>query len=1093
MPSLNSKILIVFFLLQTIKLSNISAQSGTLGFSWVGEKESCNYPTTATALFTLDDSTLADTKSIIWNFGDGTGDSTQDPADITKPVSHTFKTPGAFSVNVHTIPKKGRQSTQAGGTFYIGSPDVPSVAISPTVSCNGQVTFTESSVNNGVTSDNIRYISWDFGDGGILSYSRNADTTSTVTHSYFTGKDSTYIVKMSIKNSCGTDSTISTIQIVDFKPSINYIQPACKNEGIQFSSTGGPFGASYNYLWDFGDSSTSASSSPTHDYTTVNTFTVSLAINITNGDSSCNHNIDTVVKILDSPTAAFGLTYTPACDTMTVLLSDSTTAGTINIASYLWDFGTGFNKDTSNLIDPGSFKYNKGGSYTISLSVKNDSGCITSVTKSVVVPSTPVAGFSATSVCEGSPATFTDNSTISSGLISNWSWNISDGFTSTSQNITHTFSTAGNFSVSFKVTSSGICSDSITEPLVISRRPKAAFTPDGTAGCPPLEVNFVNETVPDSAIAYQWEFGDGTLDMAKNKVHTYVNHSSNDTTYTVKLIATIGSCSSDTSAAIKIYAAPTASFTSDLNSKPNCGPDTVNFTSTSVPSSGVTYHWDFNDGTSSAQADVSHIFQNNNIYPLYFKIKLIVTTTSHLCPDTSAEQIITLYPKPQTDFLIDTVQFCPPAKFNFWAPPEDTALYAWDFGNGKRVTVNSTRYQTNLVNYGSDDTTFNVKLVSTTKFGCSDSTSENIIVPGRPKPSFLALPVTQTYPATSVSVTNNTIKNALWQYSWNYGDATGTSNVFSPATYNYQKWGKYNISFVVTNKNGCSDSSFQAIRIIAPSPILKISIDSSAGCSPLTVHFKDVSQYNDTTANTWDFGDGYYAVGTSPQHTFYQTGKLTVWFRTKDFNGNTDSLRTVITIYDQPSASFYVVPLNPEIPDDSVYCTPLHPDSIKGSETYNWNFGDGITSNLQRPSHLYSDTGKYYITLTVTSINNCTNSYTLPTPVEPVTGGAIFYPNAFMPNMSGSLGGKINPSDPSNKIFSPLGSSTKGVVGYHLEIYNSWGQLIFTSDDITFGWDGYYKGELCKQDVYVWKVTGVYSTGKRFAKVGNVTLFHSIK
>ena len=59
-----------------------------------------------------------------------------------------------------------------------------------------------------------------------------------------------------------------------------------------------------------------------------------------------------------------------------------------------------------------------------------------------------------------------------------------------------------------------------------------------------------------------------------------------------------------------------------------------------------------------------------------------------------------------------------------------------------------------------------------------------------------------------------------------------------------------------------------------------------------------------------------------------------------------------------------------------------------------------------------------------------------------------------------------------------------------LQIFNRWGELIYESHDINIGWDGYYKGSLCKQDVYVWRVEGKYSNGRRFRKAGDITLLH---
>jgi gliding motility-associated-like protein len=96
--------------------------------------------------------------------------------------------------------------------------------------------------------------------------------------------------------------------------------------------------------------------------------------------------------------------------------------------------------------------------------------------------------------------------------------------------------------------------------------------------------------------------------------------------------------------------------------------------------------------------------------------------------------------------------------------------------------------------------------------------------------------------------------------------------------------------------------------------------------------------------------------------------------------------------------------------------------------------------------------------------------------VEP--SGIVEFPNAFRPD---------SPLE-ENRVFLP--GIIDHVDEYHLMIFNRWGELIFESHNQEIGWDGYYKGEPAKQDVYIWKVTGNYSDGKGFSKTGDVTLMY---
>ncbi len=96
-------------------------------------------------------------------------------------------------------------------------------------------------------------------------------------------------------------------------------------------------------------------------------------------------------------------------------------------------------------------------------------------------------------------------------------------------------------------------------------------------------------------------------------------------------------------------------------------------------------------------------------------------------------------------------------------------------------------------------------------------------------------------------------------------------------------------------------------------------------------------------------------------------------------------------------------------------------------------------------------------------------------------------PTGFIPNPEGSSGGIYDPQTLENSIFFPI---VEGVTDYQLLIFNRWGEIVFISKEVLKGWDGYYRGseKMCAQDVYVWKATGKYATGKSFNKTGSITL-----
>lgn len=175
------------------------------------------------------------------------------------------------------------------------------------------------------------------------------------------------------------------------------------------------------------------------------------------------------------------------------------------------------------------------------------------------------------------------------------------------------------------------------------------------------------------------------------------------------------------------------------------------------------------------------------------------------------------------------------------------------------------------------------------------------------------------------------------------------------------------------------------------------------------------------------------------------------------------------------------------LPDDHVWLYNLS----KYGSSYLWDFGDGHTSTEENPSHLYDEVGLYDISLDVWTEYGCTDRILKPEIVTVKGEGSIIFPNAFKPLLDGGNGGYYNLNDrETNKIFHPL---WKGVDIYHLEIFTQWGERIFTSDDVNIGWDGYYNGVLCDQDVYVYICTGYFLNGEAFNLKGDVTLIQHKK
>jgi PKD repeat protein len=314
-------------------------------------------------------------------------------------------------------------------------------------------------------------------------------------------------------------------------------------------------------------------------------------------------------------------------------------------------------------------------------------------------------------------------------------------------------------------------------------------------------------------------------------------------------------------------------------------------------------------------------------------------------------------------------------------------------------------------------------------------------------------------------------------YSWNNGLGSGPGGfLVTPST---------EITYVVTVTNACGASIQDSVSItFNPPPAIAMSSDTNSVCAPGTIQFYDSSSTGNIsdpiTSWLWNFGDGTTSTLQNPEHTYSSPGIYGVTLTVTTLGGcnNTNSSTPyIVQVHPYPTAAFTVSSSTLNLPYDALVTTNLS----TGATTYYWDFGDGSSSTSTNPVHNYNAVGIYPVTLIATSAYGCSDTaYTTIT-----TTADVVFPNVFTPGGNGPTDGGYDPNSFDNDVFFPY---TSGVVKFRLEIYNRWGELIFVSTDIRKGWDGYYKGELCQQDVYVWKADIELNDGKTFNKSGDVTL-----
>ena len=233
------------------------------------------------------------------------------------------------------------------------------------------------------------------------------------------------------------------------------------------SSSGNPT----SWSWDFGDGTSSTTQNPNHTYTSPGSYTVKLTASNASGSNTSTRTGYISVTAPPKPTADFSANPTSGNAPLAVSFTDSSTG---NPTSWSWDFGDG----TSSTAQNPNHTYTSAGTYTVSLTATNAQGSDTKTMTdyvNVTLPTSPTADFSANPTSGSTPlaVSFTDSS---SGNPTDWSWDFGDGSTSTAQNPSHTYTSAGTYTVSLTASNlAGSDTKTRVDYITVTQPPPPAY------------------------------------------------------------------------------------------------------------------------------------------------------------------------------------------------------------------------------------------------------------------------------------------------------------------------------------------------------------------------------------------------------------------------------------------------------------------------------------------------------------------------------------------------------------------------------------------------------------------------------------------
>ncbi len=993
-----------------------------------------------------------------WTIAEGTGNAVF--TDNSLPSSQvTVDTPGLYKFS--WVEDNGFGCTGS-DTVTIRFFQIPVAQITPppSVGC----TPLEISFEN--ISQYADSYFWDFGNGSIS----NLENPSQI-YTNKTPNTVDYDISMiAITNNGCSDTIEYSIKVAPTPVSYFAINNQIGCSPLQSSFINKSQGASI-YEWDFGDTSEKESTEdPIHTFFNSESFTQSYEVSlVTTNDYSCTDTSKQFITVY--PKQNFELKASPdsACSPLkTDLIADP------GAFQYEWDFGDGNLVPGSNLqqkvfTNSGNNKEYK----NITVYTTSFYGCLDTAEVSITIVPSPTAYFEPNdfNICSPKDVLFENKSINANSTY----WDFGDGQSDVSSGldpVNHTYYNNDfsplNYKIKTIVENTFGCKDSIEGYTTVNPTVIAEIGND-TTQCAPFEASFFNNSI--GANSYVWDYGDGNTSAGLLGKNIFTNDTQNEITYNVSMIARSPYGCADT-AYVEATALPSPTTHFEPNDFTVCSPKTVLFTN--YTDNIVQSTWHFGDGESSitiGNENIEHTYRNNELTPKEYTIRLI-TENNFGCKDsmdgyTSVNPIVVAK-------IEGTAQGCSPLEVSFGNESSGANSFIWNYGDGN----NSSKYLglNTFINTTTEDKTFEIQTIASSLFGCSDTAYSEVTVYATPEANFNITPEVLQMPESTINIENLT-QGDNWEYEWSFGDGSLSSEK-DPITHTYPDFGLYDIS-LRTYSVHCENTLSKQLQIIASMPVVEYG-PSSSGCPGITVDFYSTTQ--NAESFLWEFGDGNISSDPNPSHTYYSEGVFTVKLTVNGPGGQTIKDDIQVEIYPEPTALFDVLPNVVTLPDKVTFA-----NKSLGAETYNWDFGDGNKSIEINPEHVYSEPGNYDISLEAINEYGCNDMYYQNGAVTAEAGGKITFPNAFTPNPSGPTdGGRYDRTDKNNYIFHPV--LPEGIVEYKLQIFSRWGQLLFESNELNIGWDGYYNGKLSTQGVYIWKATCRFSNGDVKVYTGDVTL-----
>ncbi len=919
------------------------------------------------------------------------------------------------------------------GTYIVTVYETPTCFASDTISVTVAAPTASISGVTTICSGQATTLTATAGNSYIWS---NGATSQSITVSSAT----TYTVTVTYPGGCTASASVAVTANTNPTPSITGNNSICQGQSSTLSA-----GSYTSYLWSTGSTSANISANTSGIYT----------VTVTDANGCTG---STTFNLTVNPNPSPAITGTTAfCQG-----ANSTLSAGGGYTSYLWSTGA---------VTP-TLNVTTGGTYSVT--VTNAYGCSASASLPITVYSLPAPVINGPAgICPGASAALT------TGSFAAYVWSTGSNTQTINTNVPGTYAVT--------VTDANGCIDSVSYTLAAYTNPTPVIT--GTAAICQNQSSLLDA---GSFTSYNWSTGASTQTISVTQSGTY----------TVTVTNSNG-CSATASFAVLVNPLPTPAITG-INAF--CSGDSSQLTvagnypsylwSTGASSSAVTVNaggnyvvtvTDANGCTASASQSITVwslpspvISGDNNIcigetatlstgnYSSYqwstgSSSDSISTTTAgnyivtvtdmNGCVNTSAPFNVAVHQLPSA-IVSGTTAICvgqsTPVQIDITGTPP--FRYGYTDGStafGPFTTSNST---VTIPVAPTSATTYTLNLI--TDLYCNGNFVGSAAITVNPLPQ----PVITGPSAICENETAMLNAGAFAAYQWSTGENTAFINANTNGNY----------TCTVTSADGCINSA-NFYLTVNPLPVVSFTNDSSLTCEVPRIHFTNTSVYPAGSVFSWNFGDAVSSE-MNPVHQYDSSGTYPVTLIITTPAGCVDSStqNVDITIFPLPLAQFDVSPDFAPLYNSTIELK----DNSENAVTWHWDFGDGQKSDIPVSQYQYQSPGKYTITLQITNIAGCESVTSREVFITP-----FFIPNAFTPNGDGK-----------NETFYDPGYAFD-VSSVTMRIWNRWGQMVFSSDNMSHVWDGKdASGKDAPQGVYFYTLKVVQNSGHENDYAGSVTL-----